>query len=756
MKPSRLTPTRTVVAFCAGLVCIGLLFLTAKPASAQIAASVLNGTVMDASGAVVPNAKVTISSPTTGFSRSVVTSSIGTYSTGEVAPGVYSVSVEATGFMKVLVLSMTLYVGQTSTQDFRLQLGTTKQLVSVAAQLALLNTTNAQQGTVITATTMTQLPLNGRNFMQLNLLSPGAITDKGGNTSGAVNLNPNDVTFSVDGMMSDYNMYLLDGVEMKDWQHGTQVFSPSVDAVQEFQTTTGSYSAALGSLAGAQVNLVVKSGTNQLHGTAWEYLRNNALNARDFFQPGSAPPFHRNQFGVNLGGPVYIPHIYNGRNKTFFFFNYEGYRQALSVPQTSLFPTPAQLEGDESSLVTPGVPLINPFTGQAFPGNIIPASDIRPSTFESFLQNGIGKGPWIPVPNANLPGINYIFDSPNNYTANQEMARIDHTISEKSSVYGHFTYDREARQDLNNIPSWYPTENVNDYTIAGHYTHIFNPTFLVNVGGGYVHFLQNAVQSTAFKNNITVGMLGIQGNAADPASWDAPQWSVGGYSYFGGYGSEPREWWVNTGNLRPAFTLIRGSHTLQWGLDLDRINENFPEIYNANGAPIYTGQFTNYPLADFLVDLPAILYSSPTPFAPDIYNSILAPYFEDDWKISRNLTLNLGLRYEWAGVPLSDNRRSISNIYLPPNNGVPILAIADDAGPIKFAGVTVPLTTEVPFVRASSVHLPEQLEFNDNTDFAPPVGVCVQAAGVVQHGVARRVRDIFLQGYTRQVYRGCS
>lgn len=726
MRTSDMTSARIQNVLFVALASIGLLVLTPKLGQAQIAigTSNLNGTVTDTSGAVVPNAKVTISSPTTGFSRSVVTNSSGRYYISQLTPGVYSVSVEAQGFKKEVLPGITLYVGQTPTEDFRLQLGTVHQQVSVTGQAPLLNTTNGQLGTIVTGTLMTQLPLNGRNFMQLNLLSPGAIEDKTGDTSNAVNINPEDITFSVNGMMSDYNVYLLDGLETKDWQHGTQVFSPSVDGVQEFQTTSADYSAALGSMGGAQVNLVIKSGTNQLHGTAWEYLRNNALDARDFFQPGSTPPFRRNQFGANLGGPVYFPHIYHGQNKTFFFFNYEGYRQTLKVPETRLYPTPTQLAGDESSLVTAGEPIINPFTGQPFPGNTIPASDIRPSTLESFLQNGIGKGLWIPHPNVSLPGINYIFDSSNNYSANQEMARIDQTLSNKSSIYGHFTYDRELVQYPSaTVPSWYETDPVNDYTIAGHYTHIFSPTFLFDVGGGYVHFIQEEVTSTEYKYNITGQILGITGNATDPGSYGPPNWSVEGYSALGaGAGQSPREWWVNTGNFRPTFTLTRGPQTLQWGLDFDRINENFPEVFIANGIYDFTGEFTNYPLGDFLLDLPNTLRSSPDPFSPDTYNSLLGPYFEDDWKVTRNLTLNLGLRYEWAGIPLSSNHRSISNIYLPPNNGVPELFVADDAAPPVFGGVQQKLTTEVPFVRASSIGMPEQLAFNDNTAFAPRFG----------------------------------
>ncbi len=687
----------------------------------QVATSAINGAVTDSSGAAMATIKVTVTSKGTGASRNVVTNTSGEYEIRDLLPGTYDISVEATGFKRALAQNIDLYVGRTTTQDFRLEVGQIVEQVTVKAEAALLTTTNGQLGTIIAGPSVSQLPLNGRNFMQLNLLSPGAITDKNSDTTADVSLSPSASTFSVNGHFSDYNMYLMDGVSMKEFECGMNIFSPSVEAIQEFQTTTSNYSADFGTEAAAQINLVTKSGTNQIHLTAFEFLRNDKLDARDFFQVGGVPPFKRNQFGGNIGGPVVLPKLYNGKDKMFFFFNYEGYRQVKTVPETGYYPTAAQLAGNLSGLVPDGQ-LINPYTGQAFSGSAIPSDMIKPATLAPFLQNGIGKGPWIPSPNVNAPGYNYFTNSHLNYFDNQYISRIDKRVSDATNVYGHFAIDKQLRDDPELNPNWGVTESISDYTIAGHVSHVFSPTFVFDVATGLSHFEESVVQSTAFKNDITNKILGIQGDATVPASWGAPVWGVSGYSNLGEVHYGPREWYLNTFDLRPTFTLTRANHTLKWGMDVSRNNMNFPEIFRTNGIYSFDGQFTGNALGDFLLGIPHTLNGSPNPFAQDTYNSDLEPYFQDDWKVTRNLTLNLGLRYTWIGIPLSDNHRSISNVYFPSNFGTPTVVIADGASAINFRGVQQTLSTIVPFVRASSVGLPPQLVFNDNKDFSPRFG----------------------------------
>jgi len=240
---------------------------------------------------------------------------------------------ERAGFKTFTLKDVRLFVGQTATVNVHLEVGQVTETVSVTASTPLIQESSSQVGTVIEGKMLTDIPLNGRNFLQLNLLSPGAIRSKNSNTFDAVAIDPTQQSFSVNGQKGDYNVYLLDGASIKEYQHGTNSLSPNVDAVQEFQVTTSNYSAAFGAEAGAQVNLVTKSGTNQVHGNLYEFLRNNKLDANNFFTNAAGqprPPFRQNQFGFALGGPVWIPKVYNGRNRTFFFADYQGFRQSTS------------------------------------------------------------------------------------------------------------------------------------------------------------------------------------------------------------------------------------------------------------------------------------------------------------------------------------------------------------------------------------------------------------------------------------------
>jgi len=714
-------------------------------ARAQVGFSELNGVVSDTSAAVVPNATVTITSIDTKVSRTAITNTNGAFSVPDLNAGIYDISVEATGFKKTLLQHVNLYVGQATTQDIRLEVGATDQTVTVTSQAPLLNTTTGQVGTVIVQELVTQLPLNGRDFLQLNLLLPGATHDKNLVTADIVDINPANTTYSVNGQRGDDNTYLLDGTIVKDYQHGTAPIAPSVDSIEEFQTATSNYSAAFGVEAAGQVNLVTRSGKNRIFGTLWEYLRNDHFDARNFFQQGATPPFKRNQFGANIGGPIILPHIYDGKDRSFFFFNYEGFRQDKSIPTLGNYPTPEQINGDLSSLVQPGLPLIDPQTGQPFPGNIIPQTRM-PSTQLPFLTNGIGKGPWIPVPNSTVPGADYFRNIPNIYNANQVVVRLDHHVGNKTSLYGHVVIDKEFAR---NAPSAYPGVSLNPnwsfdnnkyaHSDTIHLTRLINPRFLFDFNFGWSGFWQEVVQSTAYKTDITGSILKIQGLSHIPGSFGAPVWSVSGYDNLGESTIGPRRWPLSILQWTPSMTLTTGKHNLQWGAQILRHHYDFQESIYPNGIWIYTGAFTGYSMGDFLLGLPQELVAVPTPFAPAPRASEFGPYFEDDWKVTPNLTLNLGLRYEWLGFPYSSNR-TMSNVYLGADRVCGFILIPgtctdqfvtyDDARPLTFQGETFPLIPTPGLLHASNIPgLAKSLVFNDNRDFAPRFGFAFRPAG---------------------------
>ena len=406
----------------------------------QIGTTAISGVATDTSGAVIPNATITIDSVEQGYSRKAVTNSAGLYEFADVHSGTYKITADAAGFTSQVIENLVLYVGLPVAQNFTLKVGSASEQVSVTASASLVREDDGEVGTVIEGKALTDIPLNGRNFLQLNLLSPGATRSKDGNTFDAVVIDPTAQSFNVNGQHADYNVYLLDGTSIKEYQHGSNIISPSVEAIQEFNVATSNYSAVFGTEAAGQVNVVTKAGTNQIHGSAFEFLRNNDLDASNYFEPThTVPPFRRNQFGGTLGGPLTIPRLYRGKDKTFWFFSYQGIRQALVSPIYGNFPSPTELQGDLSDLVgAGGNPVIDPLTGNPFPGNVIPQSRM-PSTLLPFLQTGIGKGPWLPTPNSSkIPGLDYFKDGSTSYSGDQFIARVDQKLNDKTYIYGRY------------------------------------------------------------------------------------------------------------------------------------------------------------------------------------------------------------------------------------------------------------------------------------------------------------------------------
>jgi hypothetical protein len=694
-----------------------------RPSFGQIGTTAVNGVVSDSSGAAIANATVTLLSEGQGFTRKAVTNDAGAYAFPDVNPGTYKITADGQGFKTQVASGLVLHVGLPLVQNFALPVGSTSEEVSVSASAPLLRLDGAEVGTVIEGKALTDIPLNGRNFLQLNLLSPGATRSKNSNTFDAVVIDPTQQSFNVNGQHGDYNVYLLDGTTIKEYQHGSNTFSPSVEAIQEFNVATSNYSAAFGAEAGAQVNLVTKSGTNRIHGTAFEFIRNNKLDAANYFQPdGKAPPFRRNQFGGTLGGPVSIPGIYHGKDKTFWFLSYQGFRQAKDVPLFGNFPTPSELQGDLSDIAAAGgKPVIDPVTGNPFPGNIIPQDRI-PSTLLPFLQNGIGKGPWLPTPNSTLlPGLNYFKDGTTAYNSDQFIARIDQRLTDKTFLYGRFAYNHGDLTNPNLNPNYNTYQKNHTETIALHLSHTFTPGLLGEVTAGLSQFIQNEEATTINKYDITNSILQIKGLSTIPDSWGAPGWEPSGYSELGQGGSLPRLWKPTNFEVRPAMEWVHGKHQFRFGGEFMRFLSTFTEIIGPNGGFGYDGSFTNYSLGDFLLGIPNSTFFSPEPFNPRDRYSELGGYVQDDWRVTPSLTINLGLRYEWTGVPYSSNR-TMANIFLPPDGSAPVLVVSKDAQGVTFQGVQHPLLTIAPYQTAESVGLPDSLVFSDKKNWGPRIG----------------------------------
>nr|MCU0227167.1 carboxypeptidase-like regulatory domain-containing protein [Bryobacterales bacterium] len=344
-------------------------------ASAQTAT--VSGRVTDSTGAVVPGTQITITSIATGASRAVQANEVGLYTVPLLPPGEYRMNVEQQGFRSVSRTGIILQVDQRATIDFALEIGAVSEQIEVSADAVQLNTVEASQGQVIENRRIVDMPLNGRDYNQLALLSAGAVQPLADARYGG---------FSSGGMRVTQNNFLLDGVdnnavELAGAQRQSEMVKPSVDAVQEFKVQTNSYSAEFGRAMGSVVNVTTKSGTNELHGTAFHFLRNEKLDAKNFFDPPDQPrpPFKRNQFGFSVGGPAFIPKLFDGRNKVFWFGNYEGTRVRESNTANNTIPTLRMRQGDFGDLLEQrNRTIIDPATRQPFANNRIPLGRFDP------------------------------------------------------------------------------------------------------------------------------------------------------------------------------------------------------------------------------------------------------------------------------------------------------------------------------------------------------------------------------------------
>ena len=401
----------------AGLLSV-LLLLLAGTASAQVSTASVNGVIRDPKGSVIPGASIVLASVDTSVEHTSVSNGSGEYVFLNITPGSYTISASAQGFNPQKVAEFVLAVSQIATFDFTLTVGTQTQVVTVSATAAQLDVSNASLGTVIATKQVNDLPLDGRNFTTLLSLTPGVVPIMTGQSAGMQNNGGfgaavaigSDYSFpSINGQTNRSDFFLTDGLYNYGALESTYAVAPIIDAIQEFKVVSHTDDAEFGSVLGGVVNVVTKTGTNNLHGAGWEYLRNTVFDARNYFLPTTSPKaaYHQNQFGGDLGGPVLIPKLYNGKNKTFFFGAYQGFRYSKTEDSDLLVPTAAELAGNEADNGQPQI--YNPyattavgtgFTRPAFSGNQIPAAliDQRMVAYAKFVFPA--AGPFFGTPNS--------------------------------------------------------------------------------------------------------------------------------------------------------------------------------------------------------------------------------------------------------------------------------------------------------------------------------------------------------------------
>jgi len=634
-----------------------LLLAFAGKLPAQVTSSSISGHVSDAAGKVIPGAQVTLTNKLDGLVRKLYADGAGRYSFIGLAPTSYSISVSAPGFAKLTRPNVSLDVDTAMNLDIDLVVGGPETRIEVTAPTPVLQTETADLGAVIDQQFTQTLPLNARSFLQLALLAPGAFPPVAGSQLSSNGGN----SLEVNGGREEYNNFLLDGADNNDPYINGYVVEPSVDSVQEFKMVTSSYDAEYGRSAAGQVNVITRRGTNEFHGTGYEYLRNKVLDARNYFdQVGFIkPPFIRNQFGVAVGGPI-------RRDKTFFFANTDFYRQREAQSQEAVVPTDAERAGN---LTGTGIVAVNPLTGMPFQNDTIPPGSI------SSIATDILK--LYPEPNLTGSTDNYLGQpsQPENHV--QNTFRGDHQLTPNDSLTL-----RYSMGDVN-IFQPYPEGVSTDGAVPGFgdhdYDHTHNAmireqhTFGANAINSFLVAFNRFSRDFVVQNSQTdVGTLwGVNWLNLPPRDYGYPTISVTGYSQVGDDGAFPNLRHTNTYQIADSFTFIRGKNTFKTGVDLRKLQLNGRLDELVRGSLTFSGAISGSSLGDLLLGYPTFGLQAYANNPIRLRSMSSDAYFQDDWRLRQNLVFTLGGRYEFNS-PATDPTNNMTELNLQTGQLVPV------------------------------------------------------------------------------------
>jgi hypothetical protein len=646
---------------------------------AQTATGVIRGTVQDPTGAVLIDVHAMLVDQARNQSWEQTTNAEGFFEFRALPFGNYRVELEYPGFEKEVIENVALQVAQTKSLKVTLQVGSVSESIVVQADRGLLEASDASLSQVIDDKRLLGLPINGRNVMQLVSLSAGVIN--GGRASATQRQANYGPAFSVGGQRDNTSVVLIDGMEISGQELNNYPLAiPPLDSLAEFRVQTSNYSAEFGGNSGAVINVASKRGSNEFHATLYEFLRNDALDARNYFSP-TVDPLKRNQFGFVASGPVFLPKLYNGKNRLFWMFAYEGTRRRQAVTSTTLVPTLQERAGDFSGLP---VTIVDPITKIPFPGNVIPANRTNPV--------GAALANLYPVPNNSDPSRNYI-GHPRGVSDNDApAARIDYQLGARDAIWGRFTkhapYDRGVGQALSPaFPGFDQEQSDNNLQFAIGDVHTFSTTILNELNIGFVRFRRERHSPDAFKRNW-IEELGIKGLSPIPFTWAAPSMTPTGYSEIG-YSSNNAvfRWETNAAQIVDNFSFVRGPHTVKAGLTIQFKRMTTIQWGQPDGTYTFSGQFSApvpvvttsrfHALADLLLGYPSSYTVQITPFSPHLSYTDMGYYIQDDWKLTHSLTANVGLRWEYFGRPVErDNRIASFDLatgqqVFPGQNGYP-------------------------------------------------------------------------------------
>jgi outer membrane receptor protein involved in Fe transport len=658
-----------------------LVFLSAT-VHAQVESGKIVGTVRDASGAILSAATLTVTQTQTNAERKTTSNNEGEYVVTELKPGTYTVKAERQGFKTAVESAFKLDINQVVRVDFSLVVGSVHEEVVVTAAEPLVESETSSIGQVIDESRVHQLPLNGRDFAQLAYLSPG-VNMGPASTGSTGNVQQGDIpedergngSIQVNGLWATNNNYLLNGFDNNEQQIGFELIEPPIDAIQEFKVQTNNFGADIGK-GGAVVNVVTKAGTNRFHGSAFEFLRNSAMDAKNYFNFAGEPipPFKRNEFGGSFGGPII-------RDRTFFFVDYQGRRIRTSETLQSPVADPTEVGGNFSDLLTTASPtvIVDPVTNTPFMGNGSQPNVISPCTTPGGLSS-IGQSCLDPAalnvvalfPRPNVPGGSvsngFLFESTPVNRNNQDSfdVRVDHQISSKNSLFGIFSYGNVQNHNPDPFPGIAGggsfTGDINNKALLAGLSdvHVFSSTKINELKIGYSRYVVDAVPF--FQGQEIATQLGIPGinDPNNPLTGGLPNIQISGLNPLGNGDWFPENLREDNYQLLDSFTYIHGRHSFKMGGDLRRREHGFFQVQNTRGDLFYTGQFTNDPLADFLIGYTQSLFRDAQTGSYGMRWWEFGTYLMDDYRVSSKLTLNLGLRYD-IYTPMVEEHNRLAN-----------------------------------------------------------------------------------------------
>ena len=656
------------------LASISLFVLVVIPGFGQLSTASLNGVVRDPSGAVIANANVVLRNVDTAVEKTTVSNSSGDYLFTSITPGRYTIEASATGFSPKQVSAFQLTVGQIGTIDFVLSVGSSNQVVNVEASSQQIDLHGADLGATIATRQVNELPLNGRNFTQLLQLTPGVVPIMTGQNSG---MNGNggfgapvtigaDYTFpAVNGQTNRSNMFLMDGLNNYGAIESTYAVPPIVDAIQEFKVVSHTDSAEFGSVLGGVVNVATKSGTNDLHGSAWEYVRNNIFDARNYFlQKGlPIPAYHQNQFGASIGGPVWLPKLYNGRNKTFFFGAYQGFRYSKVQDSNLLVPTDAQYAGDESGLGQ--APIYNPFKTQCvagtctrplFTGNQIPTNliDQRMVAFAKFVLPPAGEF-------FNNNTANAVDPTPLTQNQNEFNVRVDQNFGSKDSAWFRYSFINSTVNTSGGLPDLKTVHPIQARDWGVSYVHVFNPSLILQGQYARITVLDNSSNLFNKPTSDIISQVGFDpsyvGNFTAKTGNLLPGPGISNYANGGeSVNNNPKA--TDSHEFSGTLTKVIGNHELKFGGGYTSAAFEAPLAqiglgFDASGTQdpnAASGVVTGDPVASFLLNVPKSasrrnVHETTRP------GGVMSFYGQDSWKAMPKLSINFGLRYDYTFIP---------------------------------------------------------------------------------------------------------